>query len=94
MEPYLYTFLHFVRSVYTSMPVGLQACVVYSFSAVGEVEVMLLEKLAIGISWLPDGVAVAVSALGALLLVFLFVKIVLLVVEFIKGIADLIKFWK
>ena len=49
---------------------------------------MLLEKLAIGISWLP------VYALGALLLVFLFVKIVLLVVEFIKGIADLIKFWK
>ena len=48
---------------------------------------MLLEKLAIGISWLPDGVAVAVYALGALLLVFL-------VVEFIKGIADLIKFWK
>ena len=45
---------------------------------------MLLEKLAIGISWLPDGVAVAVYALGALLLV----------VEFIKGIADLIKFWK
>ena len=38
--------------------------------------------------------AVAVYALGALLLVFLFVKIVLLVVEFIKGIADLIKFWK
>lgn len=55
---------------------------------------MLLEKLAIGISWLPDGVAVAVYVLGALLLVFLFVKIVLLVVEFIKGIADLIKFWK
>lgn len=55
---------------------------------------MLLEKIAIGISWLPDGVAVAVYALGALLLVFLFVKIVLLVVEFIKGIADLIKFWK
>lgn len=55
---------------------------------------MLLEKLAIGISWLPDGVAVAVYALGSLLLVFLFVKIVLLVVEFIKGIADLIKFWK
>ena len=55
---------------------------------------MLLEKLAVGISWLPDGVAVAVYALCALLLVFLFVKIILLVVEFIKGIADLIKFWK
>ena len=52
---------------------------------------MLLEKLAIGISWLPDGVAVAVYALGALLLVFLFVKIVLLVVEFIKGIK---LFWR
>lgn len=55
---------------------------------------MLLRKVAIGVSWLPESLAVAVYALGALLLVFLFVKIVLLVVEFIKGIADLIKFWK
>ena len=42
MEPYLYTFLHFVRSVYTSMPVGLQACVVYSFSAVLIVSLVIL----------------------------------------------------
>ena len=55
---------------------------------------MLLRKVAIGVSWLPESLAVAVYVLGALLLVFLFVKIVLLVVEFIKGIADLIKFWK
>ena len=42
MEPYLYTFLHFVRSVYTSMPVGLQACVGYSFSAVIIVSLVIL----------------------------------------------------
>ncbi len=33
MEANLYTFLHFVRSVFTSMPVGLQVCVMYSFSS-------------------------------------------------------------
>ena len=42
MEPYLYTFFHFVRSVYTSMPVGLQVCVVYSFSAVLIVSLVIL----------------------------------------------------
>jgi len=42
METHLYTFLHFVRSVYTSMPVGLQVCVVYSFSAVLIVSLVIL----------------------------------------------------
>ena len=42
MEANLYTFLHFVRSVYTSMPVGLQVCVVYSFSAVIIVALILM----------------------------------------------------
>lgn len=55
---------------------------------------MLLRKVAIGVSWLPESLAVAVYVLAAILLVFLFIKIVLLIVEFIKGIADLIKFWK
>ena len=54
---------------------------------------MLLRKIAVGISWLPDGLAVAVYVLAALLLVFLFIKIILLIVEFIKGIVNLIKFW-
>ena len=34
---------------------------------------MLLQKIAVGISWLPDGLAVAVYVLAALLLVFLFI---------------------
>lgn len=55
---------------------------------------MLLQKIAVGISWLPDGMAGALYVLAALLLVFMFVKIVLIVLEFIKGIADLIMFWK
>ena len=42
MEANLYTFLRFVRSVYTSMPVGLQACIVYSFSAVLIVALILM----------------------------------------------------
>lgn len=42
MEQYLNTFMHFVRSVYTSMPVGLQACVVYSFTSVVIVALILL----------------------------------------------------
>ena len=42
MEANLYTLLHFVRSVYTSMPVGLQACIVYSFSAVLIVSLIIL----------------------------------------------------
>ena len=42
MEPYLYTFLHFVRSVYTSMPVGLQAGLVYSFTSVIIVALILV----------------------------------------------------
>lgn len=42
MEANLYTFLHFVRSVYTSMPAGLQACVLYSFSAVLIVSLVIL----------------------------------------------------
>lgn len=54
---------------------------------------MLLQKIAVGICWLPDGLAVAVYVLAALLLVFLFIKIILLIVEFIKGIVNLIKFW-
>ena len=54
---------------------------------------MLLQKIAVGISWLPDRLAVAVYVLAALLLVFLFIKIILLIVEFIKGIVNLIKFW-
>ena len=55
---------------------------------------MLLQKIAVGICWLPDGMAGALYVLAALLLVFMFVKIVLIVLEFIKGIADLIMFWK
>ena len=54
MESYLYTFLHFIRSVFTAMPS-------------------------------------AIYALAALLLVFLFIKIVLLI---IKCISDLVLFWK
>ena len=54
---------------------------------------MLLQKIAVGNSWLPDGQAVAVYVLADLLLVFLFIKIILLIVEFIKGIVSLIKFW-
>ena len=42
MEANLYTFLHFVRSVYTSMPVGLQACSVYSFTSVIIVALILV----------------------------------------------------
>lgn len=42
MEANLYTFLHFVRSVYTSMPVGLQACLVYSFTSVIIVALILV----------------------------------------------------
>ena len=42
MEANLYMFLHFVRSVYTSMPVGLQACILYSFSAVLIVALILM----------------------------------------------------
>ena len=49
---------------------------------------MLLRKVAIGVSWLPESLAVAVYVLA-----FLFIKIVLLIVEFIKGIVNLIKFW-
>ena len=55
---------------------------------------MLLQKIAVGISWMPDGMVGALYVLAALLLVFMFVKIVLIVLEFIKGIADLIMFWK
>lgn len=55
---------------------------------------MILERIALGISWMPDIMAGALYALAALLMVFMFVKIVLMVVEFIKGIADLIMFWK
>lgn len=55
---------------------------------------MVLEKIALGVSWMPDGMAGALYVLDALLLVFMFVKIVLIVLEFIKGIADLIMFWK
>ena len=42
MEANLYTFLHFVRSVYTSMPVGLQVCVMYSFSSLLIVTLVLM----------------------------------------------------
>ena len=49
---------------------------------------MVLEKIALGVSWMPDGMAGALYVLAALLLVFMFV------LEFIKGIADLIMFWK
>lgn len=42
MESYLYTFLHFIRSVYNVMPSGLQACVIYSVSAVLIVSLILL----------------------------------------------------
>ena len=52
---------------------------------------LLLEKVAIGVSWLPEGLATAIYALAALLLVFLFIKIVLLI---IKCISDLVLFWK
>lgn len=55
---------------------------------------MVLEKIALGFSWMPDGMVGALYVLAALLLVFMFVKIVLIVLEFIKGIADLIMFWK
>ena len=51
----------------------------------------MLEKDAIGVSWLPEGLATAIYALAALLLVFLFIKIVLLI---IKCISDLVLFWK
>lgn len=51
----------------------------------------MLEKVAIGVSWLPEGLATAIYALAALLLVFLFIKIVLLI---IKCISDLVLFWK
>jgi len=54
---------------------------------------MLLNKIAVGISWLPDSLAVAVYVIAALLLIFLFIKIILLIVEFIKGLVNLIKFW-
>ena len=54
---------------------------------------MLLDKIAVGISWLPDSLAVAVYVIAALLLIFLFIKIILLIVEFIKGLVNLIKFW-
>lgn len=42
MEANLYTFLHFVRSVFTSMPVGLQVCVMYSFSSLLIVTLVLM----------------------------------------------------
>ena len=42
MEANLYTFLHFVRSVLTSMPVGLQVCVMYSFSSLLIVTLVLM----------------------------------------------------
>lgn len=51
----------------------------------------MLEKVAIGVSWLPEGLTTAIYALAALLLVFLFIKIVLLI---IKCISDLVLFWK
>lgn len=54
---------------------------------------MLLEKIAVGLSWLPEGLSVAVYVIAALLLIFLFVRIILLIVEFIKGLVHLIKFW-
>ena len=50
----------------------------------------MLSKVAIGVSWMPNSLA-AVYALAALLLVFLFIKIVLLIV---KCISDLVLFWK
>lgn len=54
---------------------------------------MLLDRIAVGISWLPDSLAMAVYVIAALLLIFLFIKIILLIVEFIKGLVNLIKFW-
>ena len=42
MEANLYTFLHVERSVYTSMPVGLQVCVMYSFSSLLIVTLVLM----------------------------------------------------
>lgn len=42
MESYLYTFLHFIRSVYNAMPSGLQGCILYSVSAVLIVSLILL----------------------------------------------------
>lgn len=51
----------------------------------------MLSKVAIGVSWTPNSLAAAVYALAALLLVFLFIKIVLLIV---KCISDLVLFWK
>lgn len=51
----------------------------------------MLSKVAIGVSWMPNSLPAAVYALAALLLVFLFIKIVLLIV---KCISDLVLFWK
>ena len=34
---------------------------------------MVLEKIALGVSWMPDGMAGALYVLAALLLVFMFV---------------------
>lgn len=51
----------------------------------------MLSKVAIGVSWMPTGLAAAIYALAALLLVFLFVRIVLLI---IKCISELVLFWK
>ena len=42
MDTHLNTCLNYVGAVYTSMPVGLQACVVYSFSAVIIVSLVIL----------------------------------------------------
>ena len=56
---------------------------------------MVLEKIALGVSWMPDGMAGALYVLAALLLLAAVVGgFVLIVLEFIKGIADLIMFWK
>ena len=51
----------------------------------------MLSKVAIGVSWMPNSLAAAVYTLAALLLVFLFIKIVLLI---FKCISDLVLFWK
>ena len=48
----------------------------------------MLEKVAIGVSWMPNGLAAAIYALAALLLVFLFIKLI------VKCISDLVLFWK
>lgn len=42
MDSDLYTFLHFIRGVYDAMPSGLQACVLYSISAVLIVSLIIL----------------------------------------------------